>query len=288
VKALCVVVHDVAPATWAATRRLLDALAEVGNIPVTLLAVPRYHGEERDHEFERWLIDRAAKHGDEIALHGYRHVEDGQPRGWVDRLIRQSYTRGEGEFADLPFDEASRRIDMGLTWLRELGVRPAGFVAPAWLLGPHAWRAVCAHAFDYTCTLRHIHLLRADLRADPLADPHQARVIDCQAQVYSHSKAWRRGMSVVWNESLARLQRGRPLVRLELHPADVDHPMLKATWHRLARTQLASRTACTLQALVRAAEREISEKHQDRSGSEPTDRRTHDHVAGIVQAEHDA
>src|ERR1700704_6068245 len=140
-KALCIVVHDVAPGTWSATRRLLDAIAEVDTFPVTLLAVPRYHGEDRDPAFERWLVERASA-GDEIALHGYRHLDDGEPRGWIDRQLRHTYTRGEGEFLALPFDEAMRRIDAGLAWLRELGVQPSGFVAPAWLLGPEAWRAL--------------------------------------------------------------------------------------------------------------------------------------------------
>ena len=244
-KALCVVVHDVAPATWSASRRLLDAIADVGRFPVTLLAVPHYHGQARDEDFERWLLERE-RAGDEIALHGYRHLDDGKPRGWIDRQMRRTYTRGEGEFADLSFDEAMRRIDAGLAWLHELGVRPAGFVAPAWLLGADAWRALRSHRFAYTCTLRRIHLLRG------CAEDGNERHIVCQSQVYSSASAWRRAASVVWNESLAQLQRNQAIVRLELHPADVDHTTLKSSWQRLARTQARTRTACTLQELVSA------------------------------------
>ena len=277
-KKMCVVVHDVAPGTWAATRRLLAAIAEVGNFPVTLLAVPRYHGQQRDAAFEHWLMDRAAS-GDEIALHGYRHLDDGEPRGLVDSLTRRTYTRGEGEFSDLSFDEAMLRIDAGLAWLHELGLRPDGFVAPAWLLGAEAWRAVRAQAFTYTCTLRRIYFLDAD--------HEQERSVACQSQVYSHSTAWRRGMSVIWNDSLAWLQRAQPLVRMELHPADADHANIKKSWQKNLRAQLDVRKVITLRALA-TAERQSSEQSQHRGRSEPTDRRADDHVAGIVQAEHDA
>jgi predicted deacetylase len=281
-KKMCVVVHDVAPGTWAATRRLLATITQVGTMPVTLLAVPRYHGEQRDPAFEHWLMDRAAG-GDEIALHGYRHLDDGEPRGWIDSFTRRTYTRGEGEFSDLSFDEAMLRIDAGLAWLHELGVRPDGFVAPAWLLGPEAWRAVRAQAFRYTCTLRRIHFLDADR----MQGHTQERSIACQSQVYSHSTAWRRGMSVIWNDSLAWLQRGQPLVRMELHPADADHAIIKSSWQKNLRAQLDTREVLTLRTLAKA-ERQSSEQNQYRSRGDPADHRADDHVAGIVQAKHDA
>lgn len=237
-RSLCVVLHDVAPATWPACQRLLTALAGIGEFPVTLLAVPRYHGGARDPAFEHWLCQRAA-HGDEVALHGYTHLDERPPRGWIDGLRRRHYTRGEGEFSDLPFDEASHRLHAGTGWLRSIGIEPAGFVAPAWLLGAEAWRALRRQAFEYTCTLRHVYLMP------------EARGVVCQSQVYSTSAAWRRGMSVVWNESLALLQRRQPIVRLELHPADADHPAVRRSWQRLALDQARSRRACTLRTLMR-------------------------------------
>lgn len=234
---LCVVVHDVAPATQAACERTLAALREIGEIPVTLLAVPRYHGSGRDPAFERWLVGRAAA-GDEVALHGYTHRDDaGDTTGALDYARRRIYTRGEGEFWNLDEGEATRRLDAGRAWLAALGLPPAGFVAPAWLLGAPAWAALRRQSFDYTCTLRRFHLL-----------PGSASV-DCQAQVYSHSTAWRRAMSLLWNATLARLQSGHAVVRLELHPGDVDHPALRRSWQRLATRQLASRRACTLREL---------------------------------------
>ncbi|MEO8248173.1 MAG: polysaccharide deacetylase family protein [Burkholderiales bacterium] len=236
-RSICIVLHDVAPATLEQSRKVLDRLGQIGEFPVTLLAVPRYHGQPRDAAFERWLAARASQ-GDDVALHGFTHLDDRPVSGLIDHLRRHHYTRGEGEFSDLPEDQARQRIAAGTEWLREIGIEPAGFVAPAWLLGEAAWRALREHHFSYTCTLRDIHLL-----------PGNA-TIRAQAQVYSNSAAWRRGMSVLWNASLAAWQRKQPVVRLELHPADVDHPLLARSWQRLAREQLLTRTPRTLHQLV--------------------------------------
>lgn len=243
-RTLCIVIHDVAPATWDRCRWLLGRLDEItrtlgtARLPVTLLAVPRYHGGAREPAFERWLQDRAAL-GDEIALHGYTHRDDApaSAAGPLDRLRRNVYTRGEGEFWALDEAEATRRIDAGLAWLAELSLRPRGFVAPAWLLGPGAWQALERQAFDYTCTVRRLHLFRP--RREWIA----------QSQVYSTSTAWRRWLSLAWNGALGRWQRARSIVRLELHPSD-DAPAIRRSWERLARDQAATRRVCTLATLA--------------------------------------
>ena len=234
---LCVVVHDVAPAHWAACERLRDALYELGDFLVTLLAVPRYHGQGRDAAFEDWLCTCAAA-GDEVALHGFTHRDDGQAHGIVDRLRREVYTRGEAEFWALSFDAATQRLQAGLDWLRALGLRPAGFVAPAWLIGPQAWRALRCQDFEYTCTLRRIHLLT------------QASSVTCQPQVYSNANAWRRIASIAWNDALARSHAQADLMRLELHPGDIAHADLRRSWQGIAARALRSRRACTLHTFV--------------------------------------
>lgn len=230
---LCIVVHDVAPPTWPQCERLLGQIEALGDFPVTLLAVPRYHHVPPDPAFERWLCERAAR-GDEIALHGYTHVDDGVPRDTLDRLRRQVYTRGEGEFWALPFEVAAFRLRSGVRWLESLGIAPRGFVPPAWLMGEQAWRALRLEDFDYVCTLRHIHLLREGTR------------IACQAQTWSSETPWRRALSTAWNAALAQAQRPQPLARLELHPGDAMHASLRASWQRLARMQLRTRQPCTL------------------------------------------
>ncbi len=240
-RTLCIVIHDVAPQTRERCQTILDALARIGDFPVTLLAVPRHHGAERDAGFEAWLRQRAER-GDDVALHGYLHRDDGVPGGLLDRLRRRVYTRGEGEFWDLPLAEARRRIDAGLGWLASLGIVPAGFVAPAWLMGETAWAAVRERPFGYTCSLKQVFRLASA--------GGTAANLRCQAQVYSSSTAWRRWTSVAWNATLARLQRHHGVVRLELHPGDVQWPVFGA-WMRLARAQTRGRQVQTLATLAR-------------------------------------
>ncbi|WP_162247077.1 DUF2334 domain-containing protein [Rhizobacter sp. Root404] len=238
-RALCVVLHDVAPPTWRACQWILGALREVGDFPVTLLAVPRYHGARRHSGFERWLVERADA-GDEIALHGYNHIDHAQPRDPVDWLRRRVYARAEAEFWALDYAEAKKRLRTGRDWMRSIGLRPRGFIAPAWLLGPPAWRALNEQPFEYTATLRRIHVLGVDPPAS----------LACHAQVYSHSSVLRQIASVRWNAWLARAQRDAAQVRLELHPGD-DIPRLSDAWRRLLRQQASDRRFMTLGDLAR-------------------------------------
>ena len=282
-RTLSIVVHDVAPATWAACRSLLHDIAECGPAPVTLLAVPRYHGAPRDAAFESWLQQRVAM-GDEVALHGFTHRDRGTPRGWVDGLRRRHYTCGEGEFCALPRAAAARRIAAGLRWLQRLGLPASGFVAPAWLLSDGSWQAVRDQPLAYTCTLRKIHLL-----------PRGEVIATAQSQVYSCRSAWRRVASVAWNRLLARAQSQAAHVRIELHPPDAEHPLVRQCWQQLLRRQLQVREPITLAALARHARRlrrpgmpRASEQQLHELRRREADGAADDDVARVVQAQHDA
>lgn len=234
---LCVVVHDVAGATLAACERLIGTVGEVAPVPLTFLAVPRFHHDAPTPQLEQWLGERS-RGGDEIALHGYTHLDEGTPRDWIDRVRRRVYTRGEGEFWDLAPDDAALRLKAGMGWFARNGWPLRGFVAPAWLLGPGAWQALRASRFSYTSTLRHIHLLPGPER------------ITSQSLVYSTSSAWRRLSSIAWARAVAARQAGNPVLRLELHPHDADHPAVRGSWQRLLESQLRWREALTVAQIV--------------------------------------
>lgn len=279
---LCVVLHDVAPATLPACERLMRAVADVAELPLTLLAVPRYHCQPRSPRFGAWLAERHAL-GDEIALHGYTHMDDGVPHGFIDRLKRRHYTRGEGEFADLSITEAMRRLTAGVRWFADQGLALRGFVAPAWLMSPGTWEALRWLDLSYTCTLRRLVLL-----------PDQRQFVS-QSLVYSCDNAWRRQASLAWNAALSRMQRRNPLLRLELHPRDADHAAVRRSWQRLLEQHLAERRACRL---ADAAERlrlstdwdllgALEDDDEELGGHVPDGRSGH-HVAREVQAEHHA
>jgi len=232
---LCVVVHDVADATLPGCERVIAAVQDVARVPLTFLAVPRYHRQAATPVLERWLSARHAQ-GDELALHGWLHLDDGTPRGLVDTWRREIYTRREGEFWALDEAEAGTRLDAGRAWFAANGWPLAGFVAPAWLLGPAAWRAVRARPFAYTSTLRHLHLLE-----------HGSSVTS-QSLVYSVSRAWRRVSSVAWVRAVAALERRNPVLRFELHPHDADAGSVRRSWQRLLERALRAREALTVEA----------------------------------------
>ena len=238
-RTVCIVLHDAAPSTRPACSRTLAAIRDVaGNAPVTILAVPRYHDEAPTPSFEAWLGERSAR-GDELALHGCTHRDDGAPQGWLDGLRRSRYTRGEGEFWSLSRAEALARIDVGIEWFAKNGWPLAGFVAPAWLLGPGAREAVGERPFDYTATLRQlVHL------------PDQTPVTS-QSVVYSTSNAWRRASSLAWNAVVAIAERDNRLLRLELHPRDADFAAVKRSWQRILEKALRHRKPATVAEFMR-------------------------------------
>ena len=231
--AVCVSLHDVAPATWSRCETLLAALAQVAPVPHTLLVVPDYH--RRGDGLPPWYRAALAARleaGDELALHGLFHLDDAPaPASLRDWLRRRVLTCGEGEFAALARDEAAARLRAGEAWFRHAGWSLHGFIAPAWLLGPGAWQALDHSPFTYTTTHRHFHLLR----------PRHAVAAPCI--VYSPRSRWRRALSQARNASLA--QRGAPLARLALHPDDALHPAVVRQAQRLLERLLRERIAMT-------------------------------------------
>ena len=157
---LCVSIHDVAPATWADCLRLVEAVRAVADIPLTWLVVPHYHFRPEQSPAMEACLNVALERGDELALHGYSHLDTEAGGGGLRaRFLRNVYTRREGEFAALTEAEARRRLELGLDWFAARGWTPTGFVPPAWLLGEGAWRALRDAPFAYTTTFSHFHCL---------------------------------------------------------------------------------------------------------------------------------
>lgn len=235
-EALIVSVHDVAPTTRAAVEKILAELSR-HRIPVcSLLVVPNYHHRglsTEDHGFVRWLQDLEAQ-GHEIVIHGYFHE---RPRrngeGVPEKFFTRLYTKGEGEFYDLDYDEAFRRITQAREEFVRAGLTPRGFIAPAWLLGSAAERAATEAEMEYTTRLTEVRDLRS-------GDNFPARTL-----VYSVRSGWRRVASMVWNGALARQLAGAPLARVSIHPPDRDHPEIWKQVLRLTDRLIENRIATT-------------------------------------------
>lgn len=232
--ALCVAIHDVAPATWPECLHLLHAIQAVADIPISWLVVPRYHcSRQRSPAFEAKL-ERLAGEGHELVLHGYTHLDTVPLAGSLSsRFLRTIYTEREGEFSALDAAEARRRIELGLEWFAERGWPVSGFVAPAWLLGRQAWPLLADYAFKYTTTYSRFHLLQP------------ARSLLAPALVYASRNRFGRSVSPPLAGLMAAVSGAAPLVRLALHPRDAHHPALVHHAQRLVERLLEARQALT-------------------------------------------
>ena len=241
--ALVVSMHDVSPLTRDVFTSMLRELAEVGVTKTSLLVIPNHH--HRGHMLEdvgfcRW-VEGLAKVGHEVVIHGYYHRRT--PRG--DETARQRwvtgvYTTGEGEFYDLSYDEAASLLTRAKEDFAKLDApTPTGFIAPAWLLGPEAFQAVCKARFSYTTLLTKVWSI-----AVQTYDP-QRQYVQSQSLVYSCRNAWRRACSLLWNATLRRRLRSSPLLRLGLHPPDYQHAKIWQQIKQIALEEASRREAMT-------------------------------------------
>jgi predicted deacetylase len=219
---LVVSIHDVAPATQAIVSKIITELAHCRVHHTSLLVVPNYHHQGRsidDHDFVSWLRQLEAA-GHEIVLHGYFHQRPAaNTESLFDKLMTRFYTQGEGEFYDLAYDEAFRRITAGRDEFKSVGLKSRGFVAPAWLLSNEGMRAARDAEMEYTTHLRNV----VDLRS--------GEIFPARSLVYSVRNGWRRITSLAWNAALGRALAGKALMRLSIHPPDYSHP---AIWRQIA------------------------------------------------------
>lgn len=221
--ALVVSIHDVAPSTQTRVAEIISELAHRGVAVSSLLVVPNYHRRgcsTDDHAFVRWLQDLETK-GHEIVIHGYFHERPRRDGESVSqKLFTRFYTKDEGEFYDLDYDEAFRRIRQARQEFTGAGLTPRGFIAPAWLLSGPGERAAADADLEYTTRLTSVRDLRS-------GENYPARTL-----AYSTRSGWRRTTSLAWNNLLVRQLAEAPLARVSIHPPDLDHPEI---WRQILR-----------------------------------------------------
>ena len=235
-EALIVSVHDVSPESRTVVERILKELSH-HQVPVcSLLVVPNYHHRGSfadDRGFVRWLQDLESQ-GHEIVIHGYFHQRARREgESTRDKFLTRLYTNDEGEFYDLDYDEALRRITQAKQEFIAAGLTPRGFIAPAWLLGAAAERAAAQAEMEYTTRLSGVRDLRS-------GDDFQARTL-----VYSVRSGWRRSASLAWNKALSYRLAQAPLARVSIHPPDLEHPDIWQQILRLTDRLVENRTPTT-------------------------------------------
>ncbi|WP_372241881.1 DUF2334 domain-containing protein [Pseudomonas sp. C2B4] len=220
VPSLLLVLHDIAPQTWVDYQPFVEAIDALGHVPMTLLVVPDFHKHndlQAHPAFRRQLAARLDR-GDELALHGYYHCDDGpmatNPRDW---FMRRIYTH-EGEFYSLPREAALARLRAGIEVFERYQWPLQGFVAPAWLMSEGTRQALRQLPLTYTSDAQHFYRL-------PDFTP-----VNAPGLVWSARSAWRRGVSKLVSDQLELRWRQAPVIRLGVHPVDMRHEFSRTYW----------------------------------------------------------
>jgi predicted deacetylase len=220
---IAVALHDIEPATFERCALIRDWLDDHGVSRVTLLVIPArdlHPLGERSPEMAGWLAERR-RTGDSIAQHGFQHQQL-RRRALSGRTLIPSRSRRSAEFVGLDGEETRRALDAGWRVLKLAGIEPDGFVAPAYAY-TQALRRLLPRRFRWWAGLLQLH------RSSPATDGDPRRRL---------APAWGMGTDSPLQRALSpSLIRAGSLLcgntlRLDLHPADLQHPrhMLALEW----------------------------------------------------------
>jgi predicted deacetylase len=230
-KSLIVSLHDAHPGSHAQIAEQVAFLADYGIKRSSILVVPEFHhrGSLLNDRAFCAAVSSWQDQGHEIVLHGYFHDRRESPPEKLATLFwTRLYTNREAEFLDLPRDSARQRLEKGRALFELLGWRSTGFVAPAWLMAEGLTNLLAELGFSYTTRVGEII---------PLL-PGVNRVKSSQSLCYSTRAGWRRFASGVWNKYLYGRLRETELVRLSLHPADLEFPLMRRQIDQILRASL--------------------------------------------------
>jgi predicted deacetylase len=261
-RTIAVALHDIEPATFERCALIRDWLDDHGVDRVTLLVIPArdlHPLHERSPEMVDWLAERR-RLGDSIAQHGFQH-ERLRRASWPRRLPAPARARRGAEFAGLDGAETRRAVEAGWRLLKLAGIEPDGFVAPAYAYTP-ALRRTLRTRFRWWASLFGLHgaltLERPSAHATVEDRPSSRRREDPSSAWRRLAPAWSLGAEGlpgrVVSPALIRtggLCAGRTL-RLDLHPADLEHARHTLALEWVLRHAARKRTAATYDELARA------------------------------------
>jgi predicted deacetylase len=242
-RTIAVALHDIEPATFERCALIRDWLDDHGVDRVTLLVIPArdlHPLGERSPEMSSWLSGRRSA-GDSIAQHGFQH-ERTRSGGFSPRSLLRAPARKTGEFVGLGVEETQRAVNAGWRVLKLAGVEPDGFVAPAYAYTP-ALRSVLPGRFRWWAGLLGVHRRPRD------PGEQGARLL---------APAWGIGSAGRLERALSPmliraggLLAGETL-RIDLHPADLQHARHMIALERLLRRAAQRRRAITYDELLAA------------------------------------
>jgi predicted deacetylase len=155
-------------------------------------------------------------------------------------MMARFYTNSEGEFYQLTRDEALGKLNDGLEIFGRAGLPVHGFTAPAWLLSADARETLRERGFHYSTLFGQVEL------------PQEGSSIAAPTLVFSCRSAWRRLVSICWTRFWMQVHRGAPILRLAVHPCDLEHPTILKAVLQLLRRSVESRRPITYRDLASA------------------------------------
>ena len=215
-------IHDVSPRSEDAVLRLRELLVQSGSDrSLALLVVPNHWGEApiRPGSPFATRLRGWAEQGDEIFLHGWFHRDSFIHARAADRWRARWLTAGEGEFMGLSRAEATRLLRDGRSLLEAItGRAVAGFVAPAWLYGSGARAALGELEF-------------------PLAEDHWrvwhpptgAVLTRGPVITWATRSRAREASSLAWAALARRVLAPSAVVRIGVHPGDIESTPVRAS-----------------------------------------------------------
>jgi predicted deacetylase len=228
-RTIAVALHDIEPATFERCALIRDWLDDHGVDRVTLLVIPArdlHPLGERSPEMTGWLGERR-RAGDSIAQHGFQH-ERTRRHGVAPSTLLRAPARRSGEFVGLGIEDTRRAVSAGWRVLKLAGVEPDGFVAPAYAYTP-ALRRVLPGRFRWWAGLLGVHRPAARIEG------RRGRLL---APVWSMGTAGRLQRTFSPMSIRAGAMLSGATLRLDLHPADLQHPR-----HMLALERVLQRAA---------------------------------------------
>jgi uncharacterized protein len=228
VKKLLLSIHDVGPCFETEVDRLVEHVSpHVEPRHLAMLVVPDHWGRhpiEANSSFASRL--RAwADLGVTMFAHGWFHKDMAVHSRASTRFKARYMTAGEGEFLGLDEVTAAQRMDDARDLIQQITGRPvAGFVAPAWLYGEPALRALAKTHF----ALAEDHM--------KVWHPPSGRVLARGPVITWASRSRTRiASSLVAARLLPPVLRLAPIARVAVHPGDAHVPALTASIDRVLR-----------------------------------------------------
>lgn len=237
---LIVSLHDVAPHTQRRFDEFIARLKALGVPRVSLLVVPRWHGLHpitETQEFVGWLQQRAAE-GHDICMHGLNHHAADTAFRPVEWFMHRVYTDREDEFFRITGSEAPGMLCDALALFRDAGLTVYGFTPPAWLISSEGRVALAKVGLFYNTGRGHVDLLQEDRR------------IRAPTLVFSSRSLWRRVVSGIWVPLWARLNAGKRVLRIAVHPADLAHARVEERLAHMIENAVRTRRSCTYRDLL--------------------------------------